>query len=240
MTGADWLSYSLQDFLMFSPDVFLRLYVRLNQDAWPGQLGLVLLALAVPWLLRRSQQGLRRGGIVLVALAWMGCGFGFLWRYYGEINWPAQWFGGIFVAQGLLLAAVALLSELRAMPEGRTGTMAWLAGAWLGAVLLLPWLTVMQSGQVEALAVAGLFPGPTIAAGSLVLVVVSSPWRWLLLLVPVVWALFSAATYWALQLHWLQGFPVAALVSAGLALWFSPRPAQTRGRQSVHRDPVRR
>ena len=38
MSGADWLSYSLQDFVMFGPQVFLRLFVRINQDLWPWQL----------------------------------------------------------------------------------------------------------------------------------------------------------------------------------------------------------
>ena len=239
MTGADWLSYSLQDFLMFSPEVFLRLYVRLNQDIWPGQAVFLLVALTVPWLLTRRKQSLRRGGIALVALTWISCGFGFLWHYYGEINWPAVWFGGFFVAQGLLMASVALVSTISAIPDGRKGTV-WLVVGWLSAALFLPWLTVLQSGQVQALAFVGLFPGTTVAAGSLALVLVPRPWRWPLLLLPLAWALFSAATYWTLQLHWLQGFPVATLISIGLALWLSPRPAQSPDRRSAHRDPTRR
>lgn len=240
MTGADWLSYSLQDFLMFSPEVFLRLYVRLNQDIWPVQWVLMLLALAVPWLLTRTKRSLRRGGVGLVALAWSGCGLGFLWRYYGEIFWPALWFGGFFVAQGLLLAFVGLFSSIRQTEGGRTGTVVWFVGGWLGAIVLLPWLTVLQSGQVQALAIYGLFPETTVAACTLVLVFVPRAWRWPLLILPTMWALFSAATYWVLQLPWLQGLPVATLVSVGLALWLSPRPAQSRGRQFAHRDPVRR
>ena len=53
MSGADWLSYSLQDFVMFGPQVFLRLFVRINQDLWPWQLLAVVIAIFIPVLISR-------------------------------------------------------------------------------------------------------------------------------------------------------------------------------------------
>lgn len=107
MTEVDWLSYSLQDFLMFGPQVFLRLFIRLNQDVWPWQLLIVPLTLVVPWLICRPAPALRRLAVWLVAAAWIVSGAVFLIRYFGEINWPAAWFGWAFVAQGLVMVAVA-------------------------------------------------------------------------------------------------------------------------------------
>lgn len=237
MNGAAWLSYSLQDLLMFGPQVFLRLFVRVNQDAWPWHLLIVPLTLAVPWLVLRPERALRRFAMVIVAAAWITSGYGFLLGYFGEINWPADWFGWAFLLQGVALAILAVLSDCSPIPGGRAG---WLVLFWLLAVVLLPWVSVVQSGEVKALALFGLAPGVTVAASGLLLAIPGRAVGWLLLPLPVFWVVFSAATFWALQTYWLLLVPVAALVLIGVGLWLSPNPAQSRGLQSVHHDPVRR
>lgn len=237
MTDVEWLSYSLQDFLMFGPQVFLRLFIRLNQEVWPWQLLIVALALVVPWLICRPTPALRRLAMWLVAAAWIGSGAGFLIRYFGEINWPAVWFGWAFVAQGVLMAALATFCRLKAIPKGRGGVF---TGLWLTSVVVLPWVPVLQSGELGALAVFGLTPDVTLAASSLVLAMMPRVLLWALLPIPLFWVLFSAATYWALQVVWLLLLPAATLIFFALSFWLSPNPAQIRGPQSVHRDPVRR
>lgn len=237
MTGGDWLSYSLQDFLMFGPQVFLRLFIRLNQDVWPWQLLIVPLALLVPWLMCRPAPASRRLAVWLVAAAWIASGAVFLVRYFGEINWPAVWFGWAFVAQGLLMAAGAAFCHLEAIPKGRAGVF---AGLWLTGVGVLPWVTVLQSGELRALAVFGLTPDVTLAASSLVLAMMPRVLLCSLLPIPLLWVLFSAATYWALQTVWLLLLPAATLIFFALSCCLSPSSAQSRDPQSVHRDPVRR
>ena len=106
MSGADWLSYSLQDFVMFGPQVFLRLFVRINQDLWPWQLLAVVMAIFIPVLISRQSRAARRLAVGLMSLAWIVSGYGFLVGYFGPINWPAAWFGWAFVAQGALLAVM--------------------------------------------------------------------------------------------------------------------------------------
>ena len=78
MSGVDWLSYSLQDFVMFGPQVFLRLFVRINQDLWPWQLLAVVAAIGIPVLLLRQGDAARRLALGLVAVAWVTSGYGFL------------------------------------------------------------------------------------------------------------------------------------------------------------------
>jgi len=237
VTEGDWLSYSLQDFLMFGPQVFLRLFIRLNQDVWPWQLLIVPLTLVVPWLMCRPAPALRRLAVWLVAAAWVGSGAVFLVRYFGEINWPAVWFGWAFVAQGALMVAVAAFCHLEAIPKGRTGVF---AGLWLTSVVVLPWVPVLQSGELGTLAVFGLTPDVTLAASSLVLAMMPRALLWSLLPIPLLWVLFSAATYWALQMVWLLLLPAATLILFALSCWLSPSSARSRDQQSVHRDPVRR
>ena len=230
MSGASWLSYSLQDFMMFGPEVFLRLFVRVNQALWPWLLVWPLAAVLLPWLGRKTAELPRRLAVALVGLGWIGCGYFFLVRYYGPVNWPATGFGWAFVIQGLLL----LMLKGRALP----GPMAWpVVVSWWLAVLLLPWLSVLEADDIRALALFGVAPGVTVAAS--VLLFARQPWplKWLLLMLPLVWSLFSAATYWALGTFWLLGFPVAALLLFVIALRVNPSPVQSPGSQSVRPGP---
>lgn len=230
MSGTDWLSYSLQDFIMFGPQVFLRLFVRINQDVWPWSLLAVLIGIVVPLLLLNHRPLFRRVAMGLVSVAWVTSGYGFLVSYFGPINWPAQWFGWAFVVQGGLLGSAALFGGIRLSqrPSGRKADH-WLAALWVVAVLGLPLLTVAQSGDWKALGLFGLAPGTTAVASMLVTGFLPGPWRWIYLVVPLLWSLFSAATYWVLQTWWLLGLPVATLIFTAIGLWLSPSRGQSRG-----------
>lgn len=223
MSGADWLSYSLQDFVMFGPQVFLRLFVRINQDLWPWQVLAVIAAIGIPVLLLRQGRNARRLAVGLIAVAWAVSGYGFLVGYFGPINWPAVWFGWAFVAQGVLLAAAMFSGGVReaALPSGR------FVALWLIVVCGLPLLAVAESGQWQAVALFGIAPGTTAAAGALIVALITGPWRWLYLPVLVLWSLFSAAILWVLQAWWLLVTPVATLLLVGAGFWLSPRPARS-------------
>ncbi|HKK56102.1 hypothetical protein [Marinobacter sp.] len=225
MSGADWLSYSLQDFIMFGPQVLLRLFVRINQDFWPWPLLAVLASFSVPLLLLDNRHATRRIALGLIAAAWMTSGYGFLVGYFGPINWPAAGFGWAFVAQGGLLGLIALAATPRSL-QVRNRV---LAVVWALAVVGLPWLTVAESGNWRALALFGLAPGSTAAASMLIVGLLPGIWRWLYLALPLAWCLFSAATFWVLQTWWLLGLPVATLILVGLGFWLSPSRAQSPG-----------
>ena len=223
MSGADWLSYSLQDFVMFGPQVFLRLFVRINQDLWPWQVLAVVAAIGIPVLLFRQGRNARCFAVGLMVVAWVASGYGFLVGYFGPINWPAAWFGWAFVAQGGLLATAMLFGGVHggALSSGR------FVALWLIVVCGLPWLAVAESGQWQALALFGIAPGTTAAAGALIVAVITGPWRWLYLPLLVLWSLFSAAMFWVLQTSWLLVTPVATLLLVGAGFWLSPRTAQS-------------
>lgn len=223
MSGADWLSYSLQDFVMFGPQVFLRLFIRINQDLWPWQLLAVAVAIAIPVMLLRQDLAARRLAVGLMAVAWATSGYGFLVGYFGPINWPAAWFGWAFVVQGGLLATAVVFGGVHGLrlPTGPFTLF------WLMAVCGLPWLAVADSGQWQAVALFGMAPGATAAAGALAVALMTGPWRWLYLPLLVLWSLFSAAMFWALQTWWLLVTPVATLVLVGAGFWLSPRGARS-------------
>ncbi|TGN41097.1 hypothetical protein [Marinobacter confluentis] len=215
---------------MFGPQVFLRLFVRINQDLWPWPLLAVLAGILVPMLLLSQKSAPRRVALGLASVALVTSGYGFLVGYFGPINWPALWFGWGFVLQGVLLGSFMLFGGAppsRWLDSKSAGY--WLAGLWLAAVLALPWLTVAESGDWKAVGLFGLAPGTTAAAGVLLAGSLPGFWRWLYLAVPFFWSLFSAATFWSLQTWWLLGLPVATLILSFLAFRLSPSWARSRG-----------
>ncbi|MEC7378304.1 MAG: hypothetical protein VX421_11880 [Pseudomonadota bacterium] len=225
MSGADWLSYSLQDFVMFGPQVFLRLFVRINVDLWPWQLLGVAASLLIPFMLVSDHSLRRKLGLFLIGLAWMSSGYGFLVGYFGPINWPATGFGWAFVGQGAFLLFAVLRDTLPSRPVSRSP----LFILWFLAVLALPWLVVGESGSWQSVAVFGVDPWATAAAGAVATPLLASAWRRLYLISPLVWALASAAMFWALATPWLLALPAATLVLLAAALWLSPRPARNPG-----------
>lgn len=210
---------------MFGPQVFLRLFVRINQDFWPWPLLAVLVSFAVPLLLLDSRLTTRRIALGLTAAAWMTSGHGFLVGYFGPINWPAAGFGWAFVAQGAVLGLLAVAGTPRSVQANDRA----LALVWTLAVVGLPWLTVAESGNWKAVALFGLAPGTTAAASMLMAGLLPGIWRGLYLLLPLAWCLFTLATFWALQTWWLLGLPVATLILGGLGFWLSPSRAQNPG-----------
>ncbi|NMT64209.1 DUF6064 family protein [Marinobacter orientalis] len=227
MTDVFWFSYSLSDFLMFGPEVFLRLFVRINQDFWPWQGGAVAMMVLVAGLLVRGDKPAKRAVLLLLAAAWIWSGAGFLMEYYGPINIPATWFGWAFILQAALLTVAALVWPWDGSPEKPARQ--WHAGtAWLAMTALLSLLAVAQSGNWQAIALFGIAPDVTIAASVPCLLLLPRRVRWLFLLLPLLWSVFSAATLWTLGTRLMFVLPLFTLVLTVMSFWFSPRPVQNR------------
>lgn len=218
--------YSLADLIMFTPEVYLRLFSRFNEAAWPLHLLALLGGLAIPFLLSRPLPLFRQLAIVLLALAWIYTGLGFLLEYYSPINWPVTYFAYGFVAQAMLIGAVAgLWHPVGQWPSGgaRAGIL-WLL--WLLCLFGLPWLTASAADSWQALSPFAMTPDVTVVATLPGLLLVHRRVRWLLLLLPLGWCFFSAATLLALGTTGLMMVPALGLV-AGLVLLFLPSWSQS-------------
>ncbi len=100
---SEWWTYSLSDFLLFSPRTYYRLFELYNAAVWPAQVvafGLGVLAL---WLVWRGS--VLAGRIVAAALAacWLWVAWAYLCERYATINWAAEYFAAGFALQALLL-----------------------------------------------------------------------------------------------------------------------------------------
>ena len=71
---AEWSTYELIDFLMFSPQVYFRLFETQNAALWPAPAVALLFGMAVLVLWQRQSRHVARAACVLLALAWLSVG----------------------------------------------------------------------------------------------------------------------------------------------------------------------
>jgi hypothetical protein len=211
---AEWWTFRPEDFLLFSPRVYWRLFELHNAAWWPlpvlmPGLGLAMLALAL--------RGHARPVLLSLAAIWAFVGWSFVRGRYATINWAAVYVVPLFGVEALLLVFAA------AGPRGhtfdRTG-FARRAGAYVAAfaILAAPLLTPLLGRGWASAEVFGLAPDPTaiatlgllqLARGRLV------PW---LLPIPALWCLLSTATLWTMGAPgaWIPA--AAAVVAVAIAL----------------------
>ncbi|MEJ1994872.1 MAG: DUF6064 family protein [Limibacillus sp.] len=168
-------TYRPEDFLLFSPDVYSRLFLLHNADFWwIAAVPLVFTAI-LGSLLGRS--GKERSPATMLALAlgtgWIAVGAAFFLVSYRSINWTAPYVLPLFLAAGLLLMAAALRGRF----TGRVSPVRRAAG---GALLLYgfvfhPLLLLLLGRPPAQLEFAFLAPDPT-AIASLGLLLFGTGW----------------------------------------------------------------
>ena len=137
---SEWWTYTLSDFLLFSPRVYWRMFELHTQALWPLPLailavGAAMLALAI---LRPQQSG--RLTAILLAVLWAWVGWSFVWERYATIDWTAAYIAPLFAIEALLFlilgGAFNRLSIGSRHGRGRGGIL--LVALALGYPLLAP------------------------------------------------------------------------------------------------------
>jgi hypothetical protein len=186
----EWWTYRIGDFLLFSPATYYRLFELYNRAMWPAH----VLALAAGIVLCFRYQR------AILPVAWVWVGWAFLYQRYATINWGAAWFAALFLIEGLLLIA------LRSKPTRRG--VAIIAFA-LAVQPLIGLLAGREWAQTEFF---GMTPDPTVAA-TLGALTARDRRNIALAIIPVLWAVVSAATMWTLKSPEAFVLPAVALTS---------------------------
>jgi hypothetical protein len=188
---SEWWTYTISDFLMYSPRTYYRMLERYNDAIWPGQIVTLGLGLAMLVLLRRPSP--RQGRILsgLVALLWGMVGWGFLWRRYASINWAATYFALAFALELLLFVWIGgfrgrLRFSVSRDPPGVLGTVLFVV-----SLLIYPLFASLFGRPWQQADVFGIEPDPTVVGTLGLLLLGRGHSRWLLLPVPILWSLFS-------------------------------------------------
>jgi hypothetical protein len=199
----EWWSYSLADFLMFSPRAWYRLLQRHNEAAWPMPvftLGLGLALMIGSGIPGRPGRPLPwKGRLVpaVLAVLWAWVGWAFLWRRYAVINWAASYAAWLFALEALLLVWLGVVHRGWSVGQDRT-VRGGLGGALLVASLLVhPALAPLFGRPWQQAEVFGIAPDPTAMATIGLLLRDAHP-RWPLLAVPIAWCAFSGLTLLAM------------------------------------------
>src|SRR5215217_7138547 len=105
---SEWWTYSLADFLLFSPRTYYRLFELYNLAIWPMQVLALVLGGVILALWRRG--GIRTGRAVAAILAagWSWVAWAYLLGHYETINWAARYFAVGFALEALLLVWAGL------------------------------------------------------------------------------------------------------------------------------------
>jgi hypothetical protein len=204
---SEWWTYTLSDFLLFSPRTYYRLFELYHAEIWPTQI--LAFALGVTILVLLFRGGDRAGPAILLILAacWLFIAGAFHWHRYATINWAAIYVAAGFALQALLLSWVAFRRRLSFAPQPLALAVFVFAlvvqpliGIWIGR----PWT------QAELF---GVTPDTTAVATVAVLAMSKGHLRWLLMVLPVLWCAITGVTLWTMGAVDAAVTPVAAMTA---------------------------
>lgn len=220
----EWLTYRPHDLLLFSEEVYWRLFELHNEAWWPLPVLALFVAsgVAVHAAWPRAWSG-RFIGIVLAG-AWGFVAWAFLWQRYAPINWAAAYVAPAFVLEALLLLGAGLAGQPLFTERPRAGRTIGLA-IFAYALALHPLVAVVSGRPLWGADVFGLAPDATaMATLGLLAAAERSAVTWILGIVPALWCLASFATLHTIG-TWEGWIPLAALALAiGARLLPEPAP----------------
>jgi hypothetical protein len=194
---AVWLSYSLTDLLLFSPQTYYRLLELYHRAVWPAQLAALAVGFAILGTL--LWPSLRRSRIAagLLAGCWLWVAWAFHLERYSTINWAAGYMAAAFAFQALLLLWTGTIRGKLGVAR-RCDPSVWAGVALFGfALLAQPWIGLIGPRTWPEIELFGMTPDAT-ATATLGLLLTAERVPWTLLVIPCLWCLVGAATLWAM------------------------------------------
>jgi hypothetical protein len=208
-----WLTYSLSDFLLFSPRTYYRLFELANAALWPLHVVAAALGLSLVVLLHRGGAWRGRAIAAILAACWLWVAWDFLYGRYDPINWMARYFAVGFVVQALLFVLAGVVLD-RFSPAG--GLSGWPgSGLVLFALFIQPLLAPLSGRPWLQIEFFGIAPDPTVAATLGVLVAMRRA-HGMLLVIPLAWCVVTGLTLWAMDAPAALLMPMVAVLVGGL------------------------
>jgi len=195
---SEWWTYRLDDFLLFAPRTYWRLFEAQNAALWPLHPATVAAGLALVMLVAWRPDRARFWTGLVLGLLWAFVGWSFLMNRYAAINWAVAYVApAFFLEAGLLLLAVIFprgLTFARRDAIGWAGLLLALAG-----LLLYPAAPLVFARPWTSAEVFGIAPDPTAIVTLGLLLAARGAWLAVLLPVPLLWCLMSGLTLLAMD-----------------------------------------
>jgi hypothetical protein len=210
---AEWWTYAISDFLLFSPRTYYRLLSLYNRSVWPSHVAVLAAGLCSLVLLRQAPKA-TKWIMMILALAWAWVAWAFHFERYATINWSAVYAGIAFAVEAALLAGAALSGWL--VLSWPRVPLHWLGLAlYVFALLFYPLLAVILGRGWSQSEVFGLAPDPTVLA-TLGLLLTGTRAALLLMPIPLLWSVITSLTLYAMDAPeaWIMGAATALAVFA--------------------------
>jgi hypothetical protein len=213
---SEWWTYTLSDFLLFSPRVYYRLFELHNRALWPAQILTAALGIAVIYMLLRPARGRERLIPAIFGVLWIWIAWSFFGQRYATVNWAATYVGPFYALEGLLLIFFAVGGKL-AFTRSRDVPYSVAIALYALAVIGYPLIAPLMQRPLAAAEVFGIAPDPTAVATLALLALAQGRVRWLLMIVPFLWCVTSGATLWTMHAGDFFVAALGALLAVGLA-----------------------
>ncbi|MDQ7246882.1 DUF6064 family protein [Dongia sedimenti] len=223
---SEWWSYSAEDFLLFSPRTYWRMFELQNEAYWPLPVLTLALGGIVTFLAARGGANFLRSAAAILALVWSFVAYTFLWTRYAGINWAIAYVAPAFVLEALLLLLIAVRAGFTVQPRGVV--------PWTGYLLLafatvgVPLLAPLHGRDRSTSEIFGIAPDPTVIATLGFLILLRGRFLWLLYPIPILWCLLSGMTLHTMgdAQAWMPFTAVAVVAAAAIAAAVR-RPSRT-------------
>jgi hypothetical protein len=196
---AEWWTYTLKDYLLFSPRVYWRMFELHNEAFWPVHIVAMLLGGGILIFSIHPHSRSRQGVAAILALAWLWVAWSFLWTRYSTINWAATYAAAAFALEALLLFGVFGVSGRLTFPEISSARSRIGLALFLFALFCYPAIAVLSGRSIRAAEVFGVTPDPTAIATLGILALGRGKATLLLLVIPFAWCIGSWATLYAMN-----------------------------------------
>jgi hypothetical protein len=215
----EWWSYTISDFLLFSPRVYYRLVERHNEAVWPVQVLALGLGLAILGLLLRPRAWQGRAVSAILAILWVWIAAAFFWQRYATINWAAIYVALVFAGEALLLVWIGVVRGGLSFRLHRDAAGILGMTLFILSLSLYPMIAPLAGRRWHQAEIFGVAPDPTVLATLGLLLLARGRSRWQLLVVPVLWCVISGATLWAMDSPDAGVPPLGALLVLAAFTW---------------------
>jgi hypothetical protein len=211
---SEWWTYSLTNFLLFSPRTYYRLFELTNADVWPLQLVTLALGIAIAFLMLRPRAWSGRAIAAILAALWLFVAWAYLLERYDTINWAARYFAIAFVLQAALLVWSGVIRNR----FGFDSPARWIGLAlFFYALAIHPLIAPLTGRPITQAEIFGIAPDPTaIATLGILLAATRTPLH--LFAVPLLWCLVTGITLWTMESPDAPVAPLLALLTIAFAI----------------------
>jgi hypothetical protein len=243
---SEWWTYTLTDFLLFSPRTYYRLFELYNAAVWPLQIVTLALGLAILVLMIRGAASSGRTVAAILAALWLLVAWAYLLERYDTINWAARYFAIAFVLQAALLVWTGLIRDrlrfespplipaqagIQSPTHRASERQSWVP-AFAGtsgvrrpglvlivyALIIHPLVPPLTGRPWTQAEIFGLAPDPTAIATLGILLMASRSWLHLFA-IPLLWCALTGLTLWTMESPEAWVAPALAATALATALY---------------------